>query len=135
VRRNSKRPLPRLCTTFRRDRVNVAAHLVSELASAREPPAERLDEPIIALPPLGLSGGQCGVWQWRRARQPKAHEHRQRLVGNADVPFDPMGLAELREDPEKYLALDFSALMETMGLVAGMTMKSENVAVPSGLEI
>ena len=46
-----------------------------------------------------------------------------------------MGLAELREDPEKYLALDFSALMETMGLVAGMTMKSENVAVPSGLEI
>jgi hypothetical protein len=31
--------------------------------------------------------------------------------------------------------LDFSALLETMGLVAGMTMKSENVAVPSGLEI
>jgi 3-hydroxyisobutyrate dehydrogenase len=46
-----------------------------------------------------------------------------------------MGLAELREEPEKYLALDFSALLETMGLVAGMTMKSENVAVPSGLEI
>jgi hypothetical protein len=28
-----------------------------------------------------------------------------------------MGLAELREEPEKYLALDFSALLETMGLV------------------
>src|SRR6201981_2471695 len=42
-----------------------------------------------------------------------------------------MGLAELREEPQQYLALDFSALLETMGLVAGMTMKSENVAVPS----
>jgi len=93
VRRNSKRPLPRLCTTFRRDRVNVAAHLVGELAAPGEPPAERLDEPIIALPPFGLSGGQRGVWQWRRASQPKAHEHRQRLVGNADVPFDALQVA------------------------------------------
>jgi 3-hydroxyisobutyrate dehydrogenase len=46
-----------------------------------------------------------------------------------------MGLAQLHEEPEKYLALDFGALLETIGLVAGMTMKSENVAVPSGLEI
>jgi len=46
-----------------------------------------------------------------------------------------IGLAKLREEPEKYLALDFAALLETMGLAAGMTMQSENVAVPSGLEI
>jgi len=46
-----------------------------------------------------------------------------------------IGLAKLREEPEKYLALDFAALLETMGLAAGMTMQSDNVAVPSGLEI
>jgi 3-hydroxyisobutyrate dehydrogenase len=46
-----------------------------------------------------------------------------------------IGLAKLREEPEKYLALDFAALLETMGLAAGMTMQSENVAIPSGLEI
>jgi 3-hydroxyisobutyrate dehydrogenase len=46
-----------------------------------------------------------------------------------------IGLAKLREEPEKYLALDFAALLETIGLAAGMTMQSENVAVPSGLEI
>ncbi|HKM73993.1 MAG TPA: NAD(P)-dependent oxidoreductase [Stellaceae bacterium] len=46
-----------------------------------------------------------------------------------------IGLAKLREEPEKYLALDFAALLETMGLTAGMTMQSEDVAVPSGLEI
>ena len=46
-----------------------------------------------------------------------------------------IGLAKLREEPEKYLALDFAALLETMGLAVGMTMQSENVAVPSGLEI
>ena len=52
-----------------------------------------------------------------------------------DVVQMHIGLAKLREEPEKYLALDFAALLETMGLAAGMTMQSENVAVPSGLEI
>jgi 3-hydroxyisobutyrate dehydrogenase len=46
-----------------------------------------------------------------------------------------IGLAKLREEPEKYLALDFAALLETIGLAAGITMQSENVAVSSGLEI
>ena len=87
--REAKYKLP-TAVAFRCDRVHVAAHLVSKLASAREPPAEGLHEAVIALPPLGLSGGQCGVWQWRGARQPKAHEHRQRLVGNTDVAFDPL---------------------------------------------
>lgn len=44
------------------------------------------------------------------------------------------GAATLQADPKAYLALDFAALMETMALAAGMTLESENVAVPSGLE-
>ena len=44
------------------------------------------------------------------------------------------GVATLRADPEKYLAGDFAALMETMALAAGMRLTSENKNVPSGLE-
>ena len=73
--------------------IEVLANLICEFAAPGEPSAERLDEPIIAFAPLDLSGGQCGVWQWRRASQPKAHEYRQRLVGNADVPFDTLQVA------------------------------------------
>jgi 3-hydroxyisobutyrate dehydrogenase len=40
----------------------------------------------------------------------------------------------LQKDPEKYLALDFAALMETMALGAGMKLTSENKKVPTGLE-
>ena len=64
ARRNSEGPLPRLCFAFRRDRVNVAAHLVSELASAREPPGEgwkALVEAIYPNAPMrhwGVSNGK-----------------------------------------------------------------------------
>ena len=44
------------------------------------------------------------------------------------------GAATLREDPEKYLAGDFAALMETMALAGGMKLVSENKKVPTGLE-
>ncbi len=44
------------------------------------------------------------------------------------------GAATLKPDPEKYLAEDFAALMETMALAAGMQVKSENKNVPTGLE-
>jgi len=44
------------------------------------------------------------------------------------------GAATLREDPEKYLAGDFAALMETMALTGGMKLVSENKKVPTGLE-
>jgi len=44
------------------------------------------------------------------------------------------GVATLQKDPEKYLALDFAALMETMALGAGMKLTSENKKVPTGLE-
>ncbi len=44
------------------------------------------------------------------------------------------GAATLQKDPEKYLAGDFAALMETMALAAGMKLMSENKKVPTGLE-
>lgn len=44
------------------------------------------------------------------------------------------GAAENREDPATYLAGDFSALLETVALQAGLTLKSENREVATGLE-
>ncbi len=44
------------------------------------------------------------------------------------------GAAKLQPDPEKYLAGDFSALLETLALASGMKLKSENKNVPSGLD-
>jgi 3-hydroxyisobutyrate dehydrogenase len=44
------------------------------------------------------------------------------------------GAATLKKDPEKYLQGDFAALIETMALMSGMELKSENKAVPTGLE-
>jgi 3-hydroxyisobutyrate dehydrogenase len=46
------------------------------------------------------------------------------------------GAARLKPDPAAYIAGDFAALLETVALGAGITaLESENVAVPSGLEI
>jgi len=44
------------------------------------------------------------------------------------------GAATLQKNPEEYLAKDFAALAETMALAAGMTLKSEDKNVPTGLE-
>ena len=44
------------------------------------------------------------------------------------------GAATLKPDPEKYLAGDFAALIETMALAAGMKLESEKQPVPTGLE-
>jgi 3-hydroxyisobutyrate dehydrogenase len=44
------------------------------------------------------------------------------------------GAAQLRPDPEAYLAGDFAALIETVALAAGMRLSSENAPTPSGLE-
>ena len=44
------------------------------------------------------------------------------------------GAAILKADPEKYLQEDFAALLETMGLLAGMKLESEDKTVPTGLE-
>ena len=45
------------------------------------------------------------------------------------------GAASLKPDPTAYLEKDFSALIETVALAAGMKLTSENKPVPSGLEI
>ncbi|HEV2955136.1 MAG TPA: NAD(P)-dependent oxidoreductase [Xanthobacteraceae bacterium] len=44
------------------------------------------------------------------------------------------GAATLKPDPEGYLQKDFAALAETMALMAGMRLVSENKNVPTGLE-
>jgi 3-hydroxyisobutyrate dehydrogenase len=44
------------------------------------------------------------------------------------------GAATLKSNPDEYLQKDFAALMETMGLTAGMALTSENKNVPTGLE-
>ena len=44
------------------------------------------------------------------------------------------GAATLQKNPEEYLQKDFAALMETMALMSGMKVESENKNVPTGLE-
>ena len=44
------------------------------------------------------------------------------------------GAATLKADPEGYLQKDFAALAESMALLAGMKLESENKNVPTGLE-
>jgi 3-hydroxyisobutyrate dehydrogenase len=44
------------------------------------------------------------------------------------------GAATLKPDPEKYLAGDFAALIETMALASGMKVEPESKNVPTGLE-
>ncbi|MBW6507479.1 MAG: NAD(P)-dependent oxidoreductase [Rhodobacteraceae bacterium] len=45
------------------------------------------------------------------------------------------GVAETKPDPAAYLAQDFAALIETVALGAGITLESEGVAYPTGLEL
>lgn len=45
------------------------------------------------------------------------------------------GVAQLKDDPEAYLAKDFAAVLETVALVSGMRLDCENVHVPTGLEL
>jgi 3-hydroxyisobutyrate dehydrogenase len=44
------------------------------------------------------------------------------------------GAARLKADPAAYLSQDFSALLETVALAAGITLAPENVPMPTGLE-
>src|SRR5215470_2079669 len=43
------------------------------------------------------------------------------------------GVAQLQKNPDEYLQKDFSALMETMALAAGLRLSSENKEVSTGL--
>lgn len=45
------------------------------------------------------------------------------------------GAASLKDDPEAYLQEDFSALLETVALAAGLSLESENDPYPTGLEV
>ena len=45
------------------------------------------------------------------------------------------GAAQLRDDPEDYLSKDFSAILETIALNAGLKLESEDVPVRTGLEV
>lgn len=44
------------------------------------------------------------------------------------------GAAQLKPDPDAYLQKDFAALLETLALLAGVKLESEDVAVWDGLE-
>ncbi|MYK31342.1 MAG: NAD(P)-dependent oxidoreductase, partial [Boseongicola sp. SB0670_bin_30] len=45
------------------------------------------------------------------------------------------GAAALKADPAAYLEEDFSALLETVALAAGVTLESEDSPYPTGLEL
>ncbi|MGH6895516.1 MAG: NAD(P)-dependent oxidoreductase [Geminicoccaceae bacterium] len=45
------------------------------------------------------------------------------------------GAAQRKSGPAAYLSQDFSALLETVALAAGITLESEDVHVPTGLEV
>ena len=45
------------------------------------------------------------------------------------------GAARHKPDPLAYLSQDFAALLETVALAAGITLESEDVPVPTGLEV
>jgi 3-hydroxyisobutyrate dehydrogenase len=44
------------------------------------------------------------------------------------------GAATVQADPAAYLEKDFSALLETVALAAGVKLAPENVPMPTGLE-
>jgi len=44
------------------------------------------------------------------------------------------GMAQMKDDPEAYLQMDFAALFETVAQHAGLTPQSEETPYPSGLE-
>jgi 3-hydroxyisobutyrate dehydrogenase len=45
------------------------------------------------------------------------------------------GAAQLKHDPAAYIEKDFAATLETVALAAGLKLESENVPVPTGLEV
>lgn len=45
------------------------------------------------------------------------------------------GAASLQDDPDGYLQKDFSAILETVALAAGITLESEDSPYPTGLEM
>lgn len=56
-------------------------------------------------------------------------------VATREVLQSHFGAATLKPDPAGYLQKDFAALLETMAIGAGVKLQSENVEVPTGLEV
>ena len=101
--------LPLVSTDFSHD-------FVGKFAPSREPPAERLDETLVTLPPFRLRRRLCGIRQWRRAGQPESDEQSQRLVGNVDVSFKPLDLPRHPVKPPRQRALQaIGAVRREMG--------------------
>lgn len=72
---------------------------------------------------LGLSAGRSlGV------PMPVTATTREALQGH-------FGMATLKEDPEAYLALDFTTMLETVAIQSGLELKSEETPYPTGLEV
>ncbi len=46
-----------------------------------------------------------------------------------------LGMATTKKDPQAFLGQDFAALLETLAQFSAVKIESENVAVPSGLEV
>ena len=44
------------------------------------------------------------------------------------------GVARSKPDPDAYIAQDFATLFETMALIAGVKLESENMQISDGLE-
>lgn len=91
-KRNSKQRLTWIRVVFRRSRFDVTGDLVRKLAPSRETPAERLDETSVTLPAFDLSCCQSCVRQRRRAGEPEANKHRERLIRDGNMPFEPLDL-------------------------------------------
>lgn len=64
-----------------------------EALTLLEPLAERFDETFEALAPLDLCRGLRVAGKRRRDCQPEADEQRERLGCDAEIAFDPLGLA------------------------------------------
>ena len=67
---------------------DIADDVIRQRVSAREPPAERLDEALVAFAALGLRCGEGAVGQRRCAGQPEADEDGQGLARDGDMPLD-----------------------------------------------
>ena len=92
-------PLRGRCIVFCRARVNVATDLVGERPTTRQSSTQGFNEAVIALPALRLRRRLGGIRQWRGVGQPEAHEQRQGLVGDGDVPFEALDLSRHAVEP------------------------------------
>ena len=71
---------------------DIVWNFVKQALSLLQPPAQRLDEALIALPAFDLRRGLCVARQRRRDGQPEADEQRERFGRYADIALEPLDL-------------------------------------------